>query len=420
MNSALLLAVSGLAVGAPASPSTPEVHALVVATNRAADGSLAPLRYADDDGARWFELLGLTSRQVDLLTVLDAESQRIHPEAAQHARAPTYAELRASLERIFGRLEAARASGRRTVFYFIYVGHGTVGPDGDGQMHLTDRRFGRRELFEEVIRRSPATVNHVIIDACHAFQMVAKRGEAAESAIDRAVESFLDEESLDRYPNTGVLLATTRSNEVHEWSGFQAGIFSHELRSALAGAGDVDGDGATTYAEAAGFVAAANARLAFAEARLELFARPPAIGLESPVFARHWARDAPRVRVPPRLAGRWWLEDDRGVRYADFHSAAGQNLVLTLVPREAYFLRNEKEQVVLPVRVSRTADASQFRRRRLTLAARGGPARAFREDLFAVPFGAAWMDGYRASQSSLTASAEAPSLDPGWGVRETS
>ncbi|MEO1233927.1 MAG: hypothetical protein AAFZ18_34025 [Myxococcota bacterium] len=124
--------------------------------------------------------------------------------------------------------------------------------------------------------------------------------------------------------------------------------------------------------------------------------------------------------MPPRLAGRWWLEDDRGVRYADFHSAAGQNLVLTLVPREAYFLRNEKEQVVLPVRVSRTADASQFRRRRLTLAARGGPARAFREDLFAVPFGAAWMDGYRASQSSLTASAEAPSLDPGWGVRETS
>ncbi|MCA9554760.1 MAG: caspase family protein [Myxococcales bacterium] len=399
MSAPLLLGL--LAAMNPVEPASeaPAVFAVIVAHNQSSDGSLAPLSYADDDGARYAELLGLASSQVSLLSVLDAPTQRLHPAVAKMARAPTRGELLSTLSRTFQKIEAARDAGRRTVFYFVYVGHGSIGDDGEGTMHLSDGRFTRADLYQEVLARSPATVNHVIIDACHAYFMVARRG-GDTAQMEAALQSFLQKEGLDAYPNTGVLLSTSKAKEVHEWSRFGAGIFSHEVRSALVGAADVDGDGRVTYDETRAFIAAANARVDNPMARLEVYARPPAIHLNEPLFDRSWAQDAPRLVVPQGRAGRWYLEDERGVRYADFHSADQERLDLTLVPQPRYYLRNDTSELEIDLGVLKHADAGDLAPEPLALAMRGSEDATFQKDLFALAFGRAYYEGYRSAAPS--------------------
>ncbi len=387
-----------------AAAEVPQTFAVIVAHNQSADGSLAPLQYADDDGARYAELLGLSAQHVTLLSVMDPNTQSLHPKLAAQALVPSRSELEAALKETFEAVEAAKAAGQRTVFYFIYVGHGSVGEDGEGAMHLADGRFSRADLFQEVLAKSPATINHVIIDACHAYLMVARRGSTG--ATETALRSFLKKEGLSAYPNTGVLLSTSRAKEVHEWSRFSAGIFSHEVRSAMIGAADVNGDGAVTYAETQAFVAAANARVDNPQARLEVFASPPAVHLAEPLFSKAWTRNAPRLKIPASQAGRWYLEDERGVRYADFNSAPTETLTLTLVPQPRYFLRNGDRELEIPLGVQAQIDASKLKPRPVALAMRGSEAVTFQRDLFALPFGQAYYEGYRAAAPAPLASAE--------------
>ena len=58
------------------------------------------------------------------------------------------------------------------------------------------------------------------------------------------------------------------------------------MRSALAGAADIDGDGRVTYAEAHAFISAANGRVQDARARLSAYAAPPALHRDEPLFDR--------------------------------------------------------------------------------------------------------------------------------------
>ncbi len=420
----MLLAVAQLGplaqLGPAPGPTPVERHAIVVAHNDAVDGEFEPLAYADDDGARWYELLTTAGVNVTLLSVLDAETQALHPRAASESRLPSSSELGVALKRTFAAIGRAREDGRRTEFYFIYVGHGSIAPSGEGAMHLHDRRFLRSELFAKILAPSPATMNHVLIDACHAYLMVARRG--GSPALDRAIAGLLEREDLDAYPNTGVLLSTSRSKEVHEWSRYRAGIFSHQLRSALAGAADVDGDGSVGYAEAEAFVAAANARVTHPEAKLEIFVRPPRMREDAVLLSREWAPEAPTVRIPPKLAGRWWLEDDRGVRYADLHASPGESVELLLVPQSAYVLQDGASRIVLPLDVVRTADAGAFARVPTEVVARGSTLLAFQRDLFAVPFGRAWYEGFAASRRpdrlglKMSRPSEPSSVRPAVGV----
>ncbi len=409
------LLVAALALSAAPSPSAqaPAAYAVIVAHNQSSDGSLAPLQFADDDGARYAELLGLGTKQVTLLSVMDASTQALHPKIAAAARPPTRPELQAALQDTFAKIEADRAAGLRTVFYFVYVGHGSVGDDGEGAMHLLDARLSRGDLFQQVLAKSPATINHVIIDACHAYLMVARRGSSAST--EAALKTFLKKEGLDAYPNTGVLLSTSRAKEVHEWSRFSAGIFSHELRSALAGAADVNGNGAITYSEARAFIAAANAQVHNPSARLEIFAQPPAMHLNEPIFDRAWAVHAPQVILPPQRAGRWHLEDARGVRFADFNSAPTESLTLTLVPQPQYFLRHGAKEIAIDLSTQRRINLAQLRETRVELAQRGSEALTFQRDLFALPFGRAYFEGYRAASPHSSAQTWAP--PPASGLR---
>ena len=67
------------------------------------------------------------------------------------------------------------------------------------------------------------------------------------------MHGFADVKGLRPRENVGLLLSTSSARESHEWSGFESGVFSHEVRSGLYGAADADGDGRVSYAEIAAF-----------------------------------------------------------------------------------------------------------------------------------------------------------------------
>jgi len=382
----------------------PVVYAVVVANNQTFDNSRQPLRFADDDGARYAELFGLTAERIALLAVLDEDTQRVFPDAVSASRAPDRAQLLATLEDTFARIREERAAGKEVVFYFVFSGHGEVSEDSEGYVHLLDGPWTRGDLFEHVIAASPANVNHVLIDACNAYFMVARRGGGqAEDAGDfkNLIRDFLDHESLAVHPDTGVFLSTSSANEVHEWGRIEAGIFSHVIRSALSGAADANGDGAVDYDEVNAYIAAANGDLPDRKTRLEVYARPPAQNLREPL-ARIPERGA-RVHIPAHWAGRYYLEDDRGVRFADFNKTAEVSLDLRLVPRPRYYLRSDNEEyVVEPASATSSIRIEDIPAQPLTLAARGSVNDAFAQHLFAIPFGPQFVTGYKQASFSAT------------------
>src|SRR5437762_3404086 len=76
-------------------------------------------------------------------------------------------------------------------------------------------------------------------------------------------------------PRVGLLLSSSSHRESHEWDGFEAGVFSHEVRSGLYGAADADGDGEVTYREIAAFVARADAAIPNERFRPQVYAHAP-------------------------------------------------------------------------------------------------------------------------------------------------
>lgn len=403
------LCVSCLFVRVHTAAADTRAYAIVVANNHSYDGKRAALRYADDDGVRYAELFGLVAAEVSLLSVLDGDTQARFPEMVARARPPSRAALLSELERVFARMRDDAAAGHRAVFYFVYSGHGEVTQEQEGYVHLLDATFSRGDLFEHVISASPAAVNHIIVDACNAYFLVAQRGTQASPAGDFAglIRGLARRESLARYPNTGVVLATSSAAEVHEWGRIEAGVFSHELRSALTGAADANGDAAVDYDEAAAYIAAANGLLPDRRVRVDVLVRPPAQNLAEPLV--HLPQRGARLVLPKAWGGRYSVEDDRGVRYADLNKTDEVEVRLVLVPRPHYYLRSVeglagvgRERRIEPVEEGTLIDLASAALDALpvALAARGSAHDAFDEYLFAVPFGPRFLAGFKQARLS--------------------
>jgi hypothetical protein len=408
----LLLPAVLLLLPATASASAPkaQVFALVVANNQSRDKSVDRLRYADDDAARFYELISTVATRSELLMVMDKQTQRTFGKLATTARTPTRQNLLAAMDRLRTAMQAARKSGTRVSFYFYFAGHGHVGADREGYVDLLDSRFSRSDLFRQIIRRSGADRNHIIIDACNAYFMVKRRGGADQR---RAVEAFLARESLDRYPNVGVILSTKTAADTHEWSRYRSGIFSHQLISGLWGSADVNGDQRVSYRELAAYIAAANLRVRNSQARLSIYTRPPAANRNATLLdlrqAGHRqvvqaalgkrARVIAKLAVPKRMTGHFYLEDDRGVRYLDFNKSAEQSLTIALLPRPFYYLRGARREARIELGGGqRTVDAGQLSFAALPMGRRGAIEQSFRRDLYAYPFGKSFAAGYAARE----------------------
>jgi len=409
---ASILAVSLLVSVGPAgeahAASRQEAFALIVTNSRSLNKAVSPLLYADDDGARFYELTSSFATKAILLSVLDEQTQKTFPALAKISRQPTRRELIKAMGQIRTAVLQARKRGSRTVFYFYFAGHGDVGADRQGYINLQDKRFSRADLYREVIARSPADLNHVIIDACNAYFLVNRRGGGGrESAYQAAMRSFLASESLSRHPNTGVLLSTATMAETHEWSRYRSGIFSHQVLSALYGSADVNGDGRVDYHEVAAYVAAANLKVRDSRARLSIFSRAPRSDLKAALVNLGAMKKASRrevrpasgkvgtfLKIPRSLAGHYYLEDDRGVRYMDFNKSTEQPLRLALLDRPYYYLRSRTREAKIDMGGPLDLDAGRLTFADIPTRSRGSVEQSLRQDLYAFPFGRSFAAGH--------------------------
>src|SRR4051794_30531521 len=83
-----------------------KIQLLVIGNNRspgtAAEGQpvMAPLRFADDDAAAFYDLFADVADGGHLLTVMDRDTQALYPQLAPVARPPSLRELRAAIAAI--------------------------------------------------------------------------------------------------------------------------------------------------------------------------------------------------------------------------------------------------------------------------------------------------------------------------------
>ncbi|HVU51077.1 MAG TPA: caspase family protein [Polyangia bacterium] len=311
------------ALGGPARAAEgPLSVAIVVGSNQSPSSSLENLRYGDDDAvqnARTFSLLGA---QTTLLVSPDAETRELNPTIHPQAAA-TRAALRKAFDDARATLAAAHAAGRKTELYFLFAGHGDKA-DGRPFLQVDDGRIYREDLAE-MLRAAGADENHVLVDACYAASFVSDRGpggtrESLPSGFSRAQVAWPK--------RTGFLTARSSGGQTHEWAEYQSGVFSHELRSGLMGAADVNVDGKVTYREIAAFVRRANEAIPNRRYRPEVSTIPPGGDLDTALAELPAGPMVLELDTPS--SGRSYVETETGLRLADFHASPGARIMLHL------------------------------------------------------------------------------------------
>jgi hypothetical protein len=402
-----LLASSVALADGPAAPGDERpsyaMFALIVGVNASVDPGTPTLHYADDDAAQYLDLFRSLGARTYVLTRLDDNTRRLHPQIAAEALLPVRADFTRVVSSLARDVDQARQRHIKTILYFLYAGHGNV-KDGRGYITLEDAQLDAETLDREVVDAVGADQSHFIVDACDSYFLALGRGPGGQR---REAHGFALG-GLRARDSVGLLLSTSSARESHEWSGFQAGVFSHEVRSALYGAADADGDGQVSYREVSAFVARANESIPNEQYRPDVYARAPK---DSPVLLDLRGRLHSQIDVAGSHAGRYLLEDSQGVRIADFHSAQGQAVYL-LRPRYTgrLYLRRPGDDVEYAIPngmdVVELAALSPSEPREH---ARGAANDAY-ELLFALPFG----------QNVVSHFAPAPvpveSAPPAWGL----
>jgi hypothetical protein len=400
MNGRVLWMVGVMALLAPAARAAEAqrvaTFALVVGVNRSVDADATLLRYADDDAARFRDLFQAVGAKTLVLARLDDNTRRLHPGAGPETP-PRMAAVESSVAQLARAVAAARARGERAVFYFVYAGHGKVAGQS-GYIALEDARLTGPDLLSKIIDPVGADETHLVVDACHSYFLVLDRGPGGTR---RALSGFAQLGALAKRQDIGLLLSTSSARESHEWAAFQAGVFSHEVRSGLYGAADADGDGVVSYLEIAAFIQRANASVPNERYRPEVYARPPG---RTGAFLDLRTALSRRIEVDDDYRGHHYIEDTAGVRLADFHNVGKVRLVRP--SPERLYLRHaaEDREYVLPpgAGVLRTTELSLQDSR---VASRGAANDAFNA-LFALPFGADAVASYHPETETAVSTAD--------------
>lgn len=327
---ALLLWICFLPAYAQANP---QVVALIVGSNRSSVSSRPDLRYADDDAARYDETFrSVTERDddVELLTRFDRDSQTLFAPLQQRAIAPTRANLQSSVRRLAVRVRALRALGREVDFYFVFAGHGDV-DRGQGFLELEDGAFASSDV-EDMLREIAPTRAHVFLDSCNSLFVISARkpgGHVFESGEAAA------KQLKQRLPQVGVFLSTSADGEVFEWSELGAGIFSHVVRSGIAGAADANGDGAITYAELRAYVDIATRSVKNPRYRPRVFAAGPG-GRDEQILFRPKTAKGRHLTLGASDPRRVTVRDADGIPWADVHCEASARCALFVPERIAH------------------------------------------------------------------------------------
>ena len=386
-----LILLALLTIPNPVAAAPAARFAVVLGNNLTEGAGRASLRYADDDAVATHRLLVQAGVHSVLLTTLDADSRRLHANVKPHGP-PRWAALQGALASTARRVRAAAARGRRTEFLLFYSGHGDVAR-GEGYVLLADRRLTRTMLHRQVLALVPAARKHVVVDACKSYFLAFARGPGGRRASYAGAFAGRGARAAD----TGFVLSTSTDRDSHEWERFGAGVFSHEVRSALRGAADADRAGSITYAELGAFLRTANRAIPNPRYRPDFLVLPPGHprgDLSRVVLG--WggkAREA-ALRLDRAAVGHVFIEDAAGRRLLDAHPAKGQRLVLLLPARRPLFVRRGDGSAEYLLSAGAGTRLSGLKPQPARVARRGALHLAL-EKLFSAPFGSAAVSGFR-------------------------
>ncbi len=376
----------------------PVRYGLIVANNKAIDGKTKKLEFADDDGLLYRELFLPFFQRVELLTVADEMTQRLHPDVGSYTKVPNRKNLLETMASLNAEMESQKT--RSTELMFVFVGHGGLDEEARGFINLSDGYFTRADFFYEIVKGSKADTTHIIIDACNSFSFVAGRGKDEQLSRElkwKQLSEFLAGNDLQNYPNVGVLTAMSESQESYEWSQIKSGIFSYEIRSALMGAADVNGDGLLEYSEVAAFIDAANSKIFGAANRTRVFAWPPRRNLQATLFDIRDGKKIRHVLLAPKLTGKFVIKNDHGERLAEFNKS--NETVVAVVPSSKIYLQTKDKEVSIEPNM-RTILIENMKSNK-EIAARGIVNDSFIKQLFAIPFNASYYKGFISNQEQL-------------------
>lgn len=386
----LILAALLLPLPARADPQT-ATFALIIGVNRGADRELPELRYADDDAARYQELFRLLGARTHLLARMDANTKRLHAQAAAEALLPRRSELERALKTLSAEVRQAKRRGVRATLYVVYAGHGNV-KQGEAYVLLENDRLNAKRLAE-LVERPGADEAHLIVDACNSGLLAASRGPGGKR---RPLSGFSQTGPLVENARIGLLLSTSSGRESHEWEQFQAGVFSHEVRSGLYGAADANRDGRVSYREIAAFVERANAAIPNERFRPDVYARPPVSSENLVNVKRALGR---RIDVRSKHGSRWVLENSLGVRVADFHPGPEHEMRILRPGNDLLFLRrvgskqDEEAEYAIPTGTD-VVTLAELESAPPRVAMRGAAHESF-SLIFSLPFDAGSVQNHR-------------------------
>ena len=326
---AVLLALAG-----PAAADR-DVFALIVTNNHSADLGRPNLQFADDDGAKYYEMFSMfaPADHLALLTDFDADTARLFSELVPLSVEPTTGNLAKASAALEKQIAKSIAAGNEVHFYFVFAGHGDV-DRGRGFLELADGPFDSGDL-EKLLSGVSATRSHVILDSCNSFFVINPRkagGRRFSTAKDAAAKL------TRKLPDVGVFLSTSAEAEVYEWSELQSGIFSHAVRSGLSGAADANSDGVVSYAELEAFVQLSASRVRNPLFRPKVFSRAPG-GKNDSALVRLPGDSATSIRIDDDSARRITVRDADELRWIDTFKEAGAAATLFLPARVAARLR---------------------------------------------------------------------------------
>lgn len=318
-------------------------------------------------------------------------------ELRHSARPPTWQELTDVVRHFATQMSADRARGDEPVFFLSYSGHGAANRDGVYYLSLSDGELSQSRLYDDIVDHLPARYHHLFIDACHAEAVVGSRGRFDKQSMAEVVpiDASLLSRALSQHPSVGILLAATVDQEAHEWSRISAGIFTHELLSAMSGAADVNGDGLIEYSEVSAFVAAANRNVADPRASLTVKVSPPLSNHHAPLADLALLDGAAFLQGSLAQLGHFFIELESGERYLDANFSDMRSARVVLPAGVSAFVRTSTHEAEIgKLAVGETISLQALQFSRPMLASRGSIDASYRAALFASGYGAVYYQGF--------------------------
>jgi hypothetical protein len=402
----MLVGAVALLSGASVSARERAVFTLAIGYNGLPAGAdratLRPLRFADDDAARIHALGRQIGRSSRLLALLDAETLERFPELAGDPAPPSRAELKRAVSELSAAVAEAARRGEEPVVLLYYSGHGSRRPDGSATLTLLDGELTQEDLYDQVLAPLSSATVHLLVDACHAEAAVRPR-DAQATVVDVSaaqMNEYLGTSTLARFPRVGVIVASSRDAQAHEWDAYAGGVFTHEILSGLRGGADVNGDGRVEYSEMAAFLAAANRAVAAPEARLKTVVQAPPANPRAPLAVLGSARGG-WLQGQPAVLGSLHVEDPRGERLVDLHAELGARIALLLPSEVPLYVRTVDREAEILLHAGERLDFATLGFKYAPMSARGAVDSSLRRGLFATAFGASYYRGFVDSQATL-------------------